>query len=384
MIFRSRYVTASVTALVLILFLLLMELAAFLLFRVRPTGNPLAYRADEAALHIYEAQDNWHFYKVKSHYHQKFRSDEFATDVKTNNLGFREDSDYLGEFVDLGFVGDSFTFGHGVNFGERYSDLLRSSYPSYRILSFAPVNGPSPISQYLFLLNNLDMMPRHLIVGLFPWNDLREDIVNTIPIVDGQGRLVRIENKNAKVRSDGFIVRRDASDEPDPVWRNVLRRTHLGSLVLISAQRVVRFWLGLGAAAGNAKGENLPSIASTFEAGLFDETALLGLRYVLHMRDLVQANGGDITIFYIPASYRVGNYPFFCQYISSYSTQECFNLLDTNGLGAALMDWCTRNSLSCIDPTSLYYEKDGHWNKHGHHLAAKILAQYLRHFRHKD
>ena len=45
-------------------------------------------------------------------------------DVRTNNIGLREDRDYYGQHVDIGFIGDSYTFGWGVEAGERYSSAI--------------------------------------------------------------------------------------------------------------------------------------------------------------------------------------------------------------------------------------------------------------------
>ena len=45
----------------------------------------------------------------------------------------------------------SFTFGHGVSFGDRYSDKLRAYLPNKNILSFSYLNGWTTPHYYLFL-----------------------------------------------------------------------------------------------------------------------------------------------------------------------------------------------------------------------------------------
>jgi len=371
--------------------LALLELASFLVFKIRPSGNPLAFPAKDAALHIYESQDTnkGHYYSVKRNYEQIFRSDEFYTVVKTNNLGWRESFDYNHEEIDIAFVGDSFTFGHGVNEGERYSDWTRMSLsPDYFVANFSPANGSAPVSQYLYLLQNQELLPKHLVVGLFAWNDLREDMSDTKMIHDAFGSPIKTESLSSKVRRDGFIVAKNASDEPDPAWKNLLRSTNFGSLILLSWHRLE---LSLLRDSREASGVTLSSNSpkTLFEDGVFDATALESLQYVARLKDLVEHRGGNITVLYIPASYRVGYYPYFCEYISGFTEDQCKALRTTNGIGESIADWCRRNDVQCLDPTNefrsleasgrhLYFPKDGHWNEEGHRSAGSIISEYLK------
>ncbi len=64
------------------------------------------------------------------------------------------DQDYFGEPVDIGFIGDSFTFGWGVEAGERYSDIVRDAFPDQLVLSYSYPNGHAPAYYLSFLQNH--------------------------------------------------------------------------------------------------------------------------------------------------------------------------------------------------------------------------------------
>lgn len=60
---------------------------------------------------------------------------------------------------------------------------------------------------------------------------------------------------------------------------------------------------------------------------------------------------------------------------------------DRSKVARRLVEICKSEGLACIEPSdrfreaakqgSLYYLHDGHWNAAGHHLAGKILAEYV-------
>jgi hypothetical protein len=61
-------------------------------------------------------------------------------------------------------------------------------------------------------------------------------------------------------------------------------------------------------------------------------------------------------------------------------------LTSTSPTQAAVVDWCRKADVPCLDLTDklrqsaepLYYRQDGHWNEAGHERAAELLADFLR------
>jgi hypothetical protein len=129
-------------------------------YRFVPPTNYHLIPPSESMLQLFLPSGRGTFYTVKPNYRQNFVSHDFNVAVRTNNFGLREDSDYHGEPVDIGFIGDSFTFGWGVEAGERYSDVVRTAFPGKRVLSYSYPNGHAPINYLAFLQDHPEMIPR--------------------------------------------------------------------------------------------------------------------------------------------------------------------------------------------------------------------------------
>ncbi|MBM3503720.1 MAG: hypothetical protein FJX65_07565 [Alphaproteobacteria bacterium] len=385
---RSRRFGVVLVLVGLFLALLAAEGLAYLALLLRPTGNPLAYATREADLNFYLASDGWNFYAIKPNHRQRFRRDEFSTTVRLNNLGFREDEDYRGQPIDVGFVGDSFTFGHGVDAGERYSDLVRRSLGNKNVSAFAYANGHAPPQYYLFLKANPHLVPRRLIIGLFPWNDLAGDIADFDLITDPTGALAQIRSKGIRVREDGFLTSAGSDLRPEPWWRRALRDFHVGRVLLLAHYRLTTpDWRPL------ERSSATPAAAATKEPdavdrGTLDEHARIALEYTERLVDLVRAAHGEVIVFYIPVSYVVGDYPYFCQTISGYDAATCIALQRQNVLGEELARWAANRCLTLVDPVApfreierggrqLYFAKDGHWTRRGHRAAADLVLTAL-------
>ena len=124
-----------------------------------PPENFHLIAPSKSGLHIFQRSERSAFYSVKPNYQQIFVGSEFHVEVQTNNIGLREDTDYHGEPVDIAFIGDSFTFGWGVEAGERYSDVVQSDFPEKRVLSYSYPNGHAPINYLAFLQNHTEVVP---------------------------------------------------------------------------------------------------------------------------------------------------------------------------------------------------------------------------------
>ena len=203
-------------------------------------ATPLAFPSGEGRLHLFVPQETSYYYGIKPNYRQTFRASEFSTKIRTNNRGFRMDMAFNGEPLDLATAGDSFTFGHGVNVGERFTDLVAGAFPGRRVTTLAPANGAAPADYYLFLKDHPEVIPRVLVVGLFPWNDLRDDISSVRLIHDASGELVRIERIDIAVNPEGYLVARSRANWVEPRWRKWIREFNAGRLFLIAGRELAK------------------------------------------------------------------------------------------------------------------------------------------------
>lgn len=363
-----------------------LEVLSFLALQLRPTGNPLAYPAREANLHFYRPSNGWLFFDVKPRHVQRFRRDEFDTSVRTNNVGLREDIDFTGR-ADIGFVGDSFTFGHGVNVGERYSDLVRQRIPGMAVWSYADANGYAPPHYHLFLKNNPQFVPKTLVVGLFPWNDLGRDVADMVFERDARGDTVAIRSASQRIGAEGFLLGTGAP-EREPVWRRLMREFNLGRVVLLALYRVSTLSLTRASPAPADVSPAPVAPHSSVDHAAFNADARTSLMAIEEIARLVRDRGGEVVVFFIPTSYMVGAYPYFCETLDGYDAQSCNRFRQENQLGLALQDWAQARCLDLIDPTvdfrareqhgsRLYFAKDGHWTPAGHAAAADLIVDYL-------
>jgi hypothetical protein len=385
---RRKTKIITLTAVLIVLLFSVLEMLSALAFFIRPSGNPLAFPAEEAGLHIFQKQDDPAQPWVKSNYSQVFRSDEFETIIRTNNVGLREDNDFDGKKLDIATVGDSFTFGYGVNAGERYSDRLRQHFRGARVASLAHQSGFAPPGHFLFLEKNPQYIPRVLIIGLFAWDAIREGITSLEWTYDESGKLVKVKSKAKVINPDGYLVAPKMVAWREPAWRRFMRKFNSGRLILLVGDKLAREVPDFI----TQRKHGVSQIAEDpwiYETGVLDGPARRSLAFIEQMNVLVEATGGKVIILYIPASYRVGHYPYFCEAITHYDSETCLVLRQTNGLGDALADWFGKRHISFIDPTEafrqseaeghrLYFEKDAHWTRAGHGLVAELLIRRIR------
>ena len=125
------------------------------------------------------------FYSLKPSYKGLIRSvhGEFTITVKTNALGLRDDHEFSQIKPDNTFrilvLGDSFTFGYGVESEESYPKQLERFLRDYvkdmniEILNAGFADGWAPDTEYLYLKNRgILFEPDLVILGFFQGNDI--------------------------------------------------------------------------------------------------------------------------------------------------------------------------------------------------------------------
>lgn len=377
----SEKATHSTTAIILapVLLILLTLFASEVILRVYfnlfPPVNYFLLPADKAGLHIFKPSEKGGFYSVKPNYEQDFLNHEFRIDVRTNNIGLREDFDYLGEPVDIAFIGDSFTFGWGVEAGERYSDFVRDAFEDQLALSYSYPNGHAPAYYLSYLQNHPEMIPRVLVLGLFAFNDLASDTTDTEVLTDPQSGLIRqVKSRTLEVDDNGFIVNR--GETPPRLFSAdwFKRNTAIGRTYNVAKHK-------MKASRGAIK---KPGELKPLDLGQFDETALTALAHISEIDQLARQNSSTLVVFYIPFASDISDYP-----ICKYSAPSCQEIRQSNALGTSLANWAKENGIHFIDPVSdfrsreqagekLYFHYDGHWTRQGHAAAGTLVEQYLR------
>jgi len=358
----------------------ILELGAYLGLRyvLKQPTPVLSGEALEGNVHIFDRSSPILWYGVKQHYKQVFRTNEFYTTVKTNNVGFREERDYAGEAIDIGFVGDSFTFGHGVEFGERYSDLLRGYFPEQSIFSYSYANGYAPPHYYLFLKRNIQYVAKVVVMGLYLGNDLTDDIEDMEFHLDANGEVSALGSRSTEISEDGTEVTHFYAEHRR--FLNLLDRFHFGRLSLVVYQRLAGKYQRLRDGVS-------PHVLSQFHRGQLARNNLLSLEYVRKLSRYLESRGSRLVVFVIPEAFFIGDYQE-CIRWQPYTADLCCELREKRYLQKALGKWFRENQVEYIDPTDrfqalegrgtrLYFESDPHWTREGHRAAAELLHEYL-------
>ncbi|MCX5713874.1 MAG: hypothetical protein NT033_03505 [Candidatus Omnitrophica bacterium] len=130
-------------------------------------------------------------FKLAPNIHQRFINPEFDTIVETNSLGLRDDEVTAKKGIRVLSLGDSFTFGSGVNRGEMFVDILEKK------LGVEIINSGVPgfeIIHYLryYKTSGYKLKPDLVVCVLFLGNDLS----GNLKWKEEGGRLVSKEEKN--------------------------------------------------------------------------------------------------------------------------------------------------------------------------------------------
>ncbi len=355
-------------------FLFVLMIAGFLVFTLEVISFVGLQRMDRYELRVFEDSEEGgvNGIGVKKKFTQQWRAPEFRVAVRTNNVGFRENQDYFGEKIDIGFYGDSFTFGYGVEQGERYSDLLRACFPGRTIVSFSYLNGWTTPHYYNFMLKYPERLPDTAILGLFLGNDLTIDMDETQIVLGAKGEPQRVIATRRRVERRGFLVSKDRNS-----LTHLLSKFSFGELVLRS-----RVLDRLGLSKDPCETNTFPPYS--FERGQLTENNLRALHYVEKMNDHLNKHDKRLIVFLIVWAYSVADYPCFHGQAAAVDLRE--NQYLTNRIIAYLDD----NMIEYINPVPrfkelenqgirLYFEHDAHWNPRGHEAAAELISDYLCH-----
>ncbi len=307
--------------------------------------------------------------------------EEFDVTIHTNSLGYRGP-----EFApqkDLSrkrilTVGDSFTFGHGVNDDETYSaELQRLFQGKAEVINGGYASGFSPDAYYLYLKNlGVQLRPDIVVMGFFIWNDVSDLSETAWPSVDENGLPTRIVSRLRAVDEVGRfrLVKQGIRHR-----FIVLRNSHLFQLVYSFRPQLFGPLDLLDSRPGLDPGRELASIYTTC---LFIDECFFG-RYasewdktqqvLIATQDLLRHNGIEFLVVLIPAK---------LQFAASETLDQTQQLSVNRRLieffehyGIAYLD--LYEALKKFDLGTVYYRFDEHWTAKGHAVAGRDIFDYL-------
>jgi len=314
--------------------------------------------------------------------HSRFTTFEWDTDVKINAEGFRDDEIAPKEQFDLRILmlGDSMTWGYGVEKEETFSEVLQQKLKAKRIKADvinAGATSYSPTLEYLLLKNKgLSYKPDVVILNL-DMSDIQDDYKYNLERV-------------AKFDQDGNLVRVSGIKGPTTLLYKIRNKMQINRFIADKVSLIdSRF------ATKNTKKETQNAIpqgdpktdryAILRDMPVQDETEHWErtFHYISLINELCKNN--DITFILTLYPYGVqvsadewslGRHLFgFSSHTvhSDAPQQKVKQFAEENGIMYVEM----LDSFQESDTFPLYFAYDGHINREGHKLAADVLFNTL-------
>lgn len=346
--------------------ILLLELVAFIML-TRLTSQRLSVFEG-----ICSTREN--IFEPRKMYKGTWSSDEFKVRVRTNNRGYRENFNFNDKDVDVAFMGDSFTFGHGVEVEDRYSNIAAEAHTDKTIVSCSYNNGFQPEHYEYYLDQHPDLRPDMVFIGLYLGNDLDSDVSETVIERGNDGKIAALKLPYRTIYR--HTLANDIDYKYD--WLNgLIRVSNIGKLlgVRINASPELRKkWVLDTSTLPNNKNS-----LSTEQANLnsLNHRALTALH---NIKDIVQSRGGELHVLIIPQNFILG--PVEHPHLALENKDMAESLRKEKALIRAVSDFCAAESIHYHDLSGLlsvddYYILDGHWNTNGHRKAGGYVSSLL-------
>ncbi len=329
-------------------------------------------------------------YRLRSGYTGRLSNLGFDPTIPNNSLGHRgtEFTESKSDKRRVLVIGDSFTFGWGVNDNETYPALLQEylearSSAAVEVINAGFAAGYSPDTYYLYLKNEgLRLEPDAIVVGLFVGNDLDSDAAfeNEWLTTDAQGLPLSIRNQHSRV-VDHYLV-----PWPIPVrYRTpILSRLHVYQGLFdiwweLSPR--LRAWLPTGTTlyAQSPSGAADDNVPYNYRLRFADRTNTVYARVkglLAAMHKLATASGVPIYFMVIPESVQLqpGAYLGLAADMARPQKELAAFFGASNMTHLDLLPFLRERAAGSV----LYFPNDGHFTVDGNRLAAERLGEFLQ------
>jgi len=275
--------------------------------------------------------------------------------------------------IDLAIFGDSFTFGWGVNEGERFSDLLSKRHPELNIANLA-YNAGFTAPHYLFHFRLTQMAPQNIFVFSYLGNDCESDLEESVLISRKEGGYPVRE-----ISPKGLLI-----GQRELYPRFILFASNYSSIMRRFFSRVYYSSFGPSLFPRKALPNRSNSIAT--DRGDNFNACQEAFSYLKELEvQCKERNAGcQLINFLIPQNFLV--YDSNMAPHTALSSKDQLLAFASGKLISNVVSNCSKLGLTCVDlrpalqspkNTMLYIRNDAHWNKDGHAIIARFLEAWL-------
>lgn len=323
-------------------------------------------------------------------------------EIFINNLGLRNDKHYeltvdKERTKNVLMIGDSFTFGTGVDQGETFSALLEEKLnPPVSSLTFNPEVSEEDLERdiwqvwnaghigysignyYLLLKKYATIMPLDtVIVNIFVANDITE-LRRKNWVLNSQKDLIRVEDQKIFANAQGQLESRENNPPKSLAWHWLKQRLEILSYKLELTSEEFKeptlTWPVFLAPTHPGWDQNLPTYWERF----FQVMQLIS--------DFAEQNKIQLKFVVIPMDVQVDD-SYRLKYARLYFDEEAKK---ANRPQTEIMNFCAARQLDCLDllPTMrtnperkrlfFNYNADPHFDKLGHEFTATAIYDFLK------
>jgi len=298
---------------------------------------------------------------------------DYSVRYTVNAQGFREPSTpfYKGQIIAL--VGDSFTFGLGVNDAETFSAQLNKSDRTNTYLNFG-IPGYSTDQELLFLESEiLDIQPDIVVLFFYLGNDLLDNVLDyplqaeqAKPFFSLNNETLTLQNtpiprasKSAKLRTTTLqaIIFGDELVAMEPWWAGLARSSRILRLLLGDHARV-----------------NSEVVKDLLTTRLVQQRRLASA-LITRIREQVTASGARLIIAPLPGRSFIRAPGSYSALFQDHVRNFVASLAESNGL--EVIDVADELLAQNVDDVVLFHPNEGHLTVEGHAAVARIVLASL-------
>ncbi|HNW58985.1 MAG TPA: SGNH/GDSL hydrolase family protein [bacterium] len=269
---------------------------------------------------------------------------DFSIQVNINSQGLRDDEYPLPRSAKrrMLILGDSFGWGFGVEYNERFSEILEKKHPNWEIINTS-VCGYGTDQQLLYLRRNgLNFKP-DVVLLLFCHNDFED---NSTPAQYWYNKpCFELFNDTLQLKN---------TPVPGATLLQKFDRLLLGQTYLYA--RIYSHLLAITGQSG--QGSSKLARSEDGEESLSRKFRLTG-RLIKAIHDLCGENGIQFILVSVPM--RAGLKK---EYLAETSIKEAISYLPLDGYFAPISE-------------ATSFPHDQHWNRHGNQVAAEAIERFL-------
>lgn len=309
-------------------------------------------------------------WQYKANFSQRFENSEFATDIRTGAWRLRDEDPTDSTDIRILVVGNSFTFGWGVQEDLRYSEvlerLLEDALPGRTVRILNAGHWLYTFDQHLLVIKEL--VPRfrpHLVIhGVYGSHVLSIDDHSWI--TDESGNLERVRFASAQKH---ILVRPDGALQHTNMW---IETPPFGSRFLAKGFQKYFRWKQIREAQTGARAILNPKSQELDEAWTKTRQAIQQADVFLSERSI------PYIVFHVPQRGEVRP-PEWAEDLKNGVEEGIFDLDLVEGRFREIVDGSSAlwvpllSAFREADDSSVYFSRDPHWTAAGHALAARSL-----------